>query len=96
MLVTSTPETSSMPERSVTLGTAGTEASSLLTVAAVAARLGVNRSTVYRLLQRGELAHTRVSESPRVSTTALEAYITARTSTTWRPSRRGGGEGQAV
>ena len=47
----------------------------LLTVRQVAAVLGVSKAIVYGLIERGELAHTRVVNSVRVSRGALNAYL---------------------
>jgi excisionase family DNA binding protein len=46
-----------------------------MTVAEVATRLGVSRSTVYQLCERGEIAHVRVSNAIRVPIGAIAAYI---------------------
>lgn len=46
-----------------------------MTVAEVAKHLGVSRSTVYQLCERGELAHIRVSNAVRVPTRAVIAYL---------------------
>ena len=48
---------------------------SLLTVKAVAARLGVSAATVYKLVDHGALAHVRVSNAIRVDALALEWFI---------------------
>lgn len=50
----------------------------LLTVRAVAARLGVCRATVYDLVSRGDLAHVRVSNATRIAPADLAAYVEAR------------------
>lgn len=47
----------------------------LLTVSQVAARLRVKPVTVYRLCQRGELAHLRVSNALRVEAAELERFL---------------------
>ena len=49
-----------------------------MTVAEVAKRLGVSRSTVYQLCERGELGHVRVSNAIRVPGMALAAYVRLR------------------
>ncbi|MGC4116987.1 MAG: helix-turn-helix domain-containing protein [Myxococcales bacterium] len=49
----------------------------LLTVRDVAERLGVCTATVYALVDRGELAHVRVSNAIRIEPAALEAYLVA-------------------
>jgi excisionase family DNA binding protein len=46
-----------------------------MTVAEVAKRLGVSRSTVYQLCERGELRHVRVSNAIRVPAMAVAAYL---------------------
>ena len=45
-----------------------------MTVAEVAKHLGVSRSTVYQLCERGELRHVRVSNAIRVPILALTTY----------------------
>src|SRR5262249_14825026 len=47
----------------------------LLTVRAVAARLGVSTATVYGLCARGELRHVRVSNAIRIEPAELEAFV---------------------
>jgi excisionase family DNA binding protein len=49
-----------------------------MTVAQVAERLGVCRSTVYQLCERGELRHVRVSNAIRVPGPALREYLVKR------------------
>jgi len=51
----------------------------LLTVAQVADALGVCRATIYKLCERGELAHVRVSNAIRFEYRHLEAFIAVRT-----------------
>ena len=46
-----------------------------MTVGEVAERLGVCRSTVYLLCERGELGHVRVSNAIRVPGVAVVAYL---------------------
>lgn len=46
-----------------------------MTVAEVAKHLGVSRSTVYQLCERGELPHVRVSNAIRVPSVAVLAYL---------------------
>ena len=46
-----------------------------LTVKAVAARLGVVKDTVYRLIRAGELTSLRVGRSVRIRWTDVEAYL---------------------
>lgn len=50
----------------------------LLTVREVAARLCVSTATVYKLVNGGELAHTRVANSIRLAPADLEAYLADR------------------
>jgi len=50
----------------------------LLNVRQVAERLGVHRAAVYRLAEKGELPHVRVSNAIRVVPADLEAFIAAR------------------
>ena len=52
-----------------------TNSQRLLTVGEVAKRLGVCRSTVYQLCERGELGHVRVSNAIRVPGVAIIAYL---------------------
>ncbi|WP_370642038.1 helix-turn-helix domain-containing protein [Myxococcus sp. AS-1-15] len=47
----------------------------LLTVREVAERMGVCRATVYRLCERGELPHVRISNAVRIEAEALERFI---------------------
>ena len=47
----------------------------LLTVRQVAEGLEVSTSTVYALIERGEIAHVRVSNAIRVAPTDLAAYL---------------------
>ena len=47
----------------------------LLTVAEVADVLRVSTMTVYRLIQRGELAALRVGRSYRIRASALDDYL---------------------
>jgi len=50
----------------------------LLSAPQVAELLGVSTATVYRLCERGELAHLRVSCAIRVDPAALTAFMTQR------------------
>ena len=52
----------------------------VFTVAEVAERLGVCRATVYAMVERGELAHFRVSNSVRVEERDLRKLLTRRRS----------------
>jgi integrase len=56
----------------------GVVAISLLTVARAAALLGVSAATVYKLCDRGELPHARVSNSIRIAESDLEALLRRR------------------
>jgi excisionase family DNA binding protein len=47
----------------------------LLSVQAVAARLGVSRATVYGLVARGDLPHFRISNAVRVAPADLDGYL---------------------
>jgi len=47
----------------------------LLTVRDVAQRLGLSEATVYKLVDRGELAHVRVSNLIRVERRAIDAFV---------------------
>jgi excisionase family DNA binding protein len=46
-----------------------------MTVAEVAKHLGVSRSTVYQLCERGELPHVRVSNAIRVPRAVLGSCL---------------------
>jgi len=51
------------------------EPARLLTVREVAALLAVSTPIAYSLCERGELAHTRISNSIRITPSALMAYL---------------------
>lgn len=53
----------------------GNTAGSLLTAEEVAQRLGVGRSTVFTLLNRGEIASVQIGRLRRVTEGAVEEYI---------------------
>ena len=53
----------------------------LLTVGAVAERLGVSSRTVYRYMRRGELGFVMIGRGRRVSKEALDLYIRSRSRT---------------
>jgi excisionase family DNA binding protein len=57
-----------------------TSSQEFLTVGEVAKWLGVCRSTVYQLCERGELGHVRVSNAIRVPGFAVAAYLRRRSS----------------
>jgi len=46
-------------------------------VAQVADTLGVCRATIYKLCERGDLAHVRISNSIRFEPGQVEAFIAA-------------------
>ena len=48
---------------------------SLLTVRAVAGRLGLSTATIYKLVVRGDLPHVRVSNAIRVTPADLDAFL---------------------
>ena len=52
----------------------------LLTVRAVAARLGVSRATVYKLIAQGDLPHVRLSNAIRIAPDDLDAFVLRRRS----------------
>ena len=54
-------------------------AENLLSVREVAEHLGVATYTVYRLCERGELAHVRISNAIRITPRALQDYIAKQT-----------------
>jgi excisionase family DNA binding protein len=70
------------------VGAAGiAEGERLLSVREVAGRLGVCTATVYRLVERRELGHVRVSNAIRVTLEDLVAYVQARRGPTAAPAR---------
>jgi len=50
----------------------------LLSIKEVATQLGVCRAVAYRLCERGELPHVRISNAIRVAAAALAAYLASR------------------
>jgi excisionase family DNA binding protein len=62
-----------------------------MTAAEVAAYLRIGLSTVYKLCERGELAHTKVLSTYRISETALEQYVNSRTAPVLRRRLRSTG-----
>jgi excisionase family DNA binding protein len=50
----------------------------LLTVREVARRLSVCTATIYRLCERGELAHTRVGAALRIAASDVDRYLASR------------------
>lgn len=64
----------SLPEETPDLGTGD-----LLTVNQAAARFNIGRRTIYRLVERGELAHHRVGSAIRIRPSDLEAYLEGQT-----------------
>ena len=48
---------------------------SLLSVRAVAARLGVSTATVYKVVAEGTLLHVRVSNTIRISPADVDAFV---------------------
>ena len=61
----------------------------VLDVREAAAYLAVTPGTVYRLVRRGELVHTRIGRSVRFRVADLEAYLEEQTSRSWEPNGRG-------
>ncbi|HET6412640.1 MAG TPA: helix-turn-helix domain-containing protein [Anaeromyxobacter sp.] len=61
----------------------------LLSVRAVAARLGVSTATVYGLCARGDLAHVRVSNAIRIDPDELRGFIHRRPDRASKPGRGG-------
>jgi excisionase family DNA binding protein len=55
-----------------------TNAADHLDAQRIAARLGVSRRTVYRLLEAGEIAATKVGEQWRTDEQAVSAYLSRR------------------
>ena len=63
-------------------------ATAVLDVREAAAYMAVVPETVYRLVRRGELPHTRVSKAIRFRVEDLDRYLKERTSTEWEPNKR--------
>lgn len=51
--------------------------SALLKASEVAQVLRISKSSVHRMLERGEIPHLRVGSEPRIPEAALRAYILA-------------------
>jgi excisionase family DNA binding protein len=47
----------------------------LLSVRQVAEQLSVSTATIYGLIERGELAHVRVSNAIRIEAIAIDSYL---------------------
>ncbi len=63
-------------------------ATAVLDVREAAAYLAVVPETVYRLVRRGELPHTRVGKAIRFRVEDLDHYLEKRTSRKWKPNKR--------
>jgi excisionase family DNA binding protein len=65
----------------------------LLTPAEVAVRLGLSRSKVYRMIERGELPSLRIGRAVRVPCRAFEEWLRCveRESADWTPRVVDGG-----
>ena len=59
----------------------------VLDVHEAAAYLAVKEATVYELVRRGELSHTRVARSLRFRVEDLDRFLEERTTREWRPHR---------
>ena len=58
-----------------------------------AAYLAVSRDTLRRMVQRGDLPHTRVGVALRFRVADLDAFLNKNTSRTWKPANgRGPGK----
>lgn len=67
----------------------------LLTIPQVAARLNVQRMTVYRMIKAGKIQAVRIGRLWRIRPAELEAYIQAGTVTAARATNtNGGGAGE--
>jgi excisionase family DNA binding protein len=64
-----------MPASEATIAVRPDEKGGLLTVRAVAARLGVCRATAYDLVSRGALPHVRISNAIRIAADDLAAHV---------------------
>lgn len=56
-------------------GKSATTPANLFTVQEAAERLSVSVRTVYRLIESGELPHTKIGTSVRIKPAALERYL---------------------
>lgn len=62
----------------------------VLDVHEAAAYLAVDEQTVYRLVRRGELPHTRVGRALRFRVEDLDRYLEERTSRKWKAHEKPG------
>jgi excisionase family DNA binding protein len=62
-----------------------TDASPLLDISEAAQELHVSRQTMYRIVRRGTVPHTRVGNSIRVARADLAAYLEGGRSHAWHP-----------
>jgi excisionase family DNA binding protein len=67
------------------MATADNDDRLLLRLPEVAARLGLGRTTVYDLVQRGELPVVRVGRAVRVPVGALQRWVERQTEDSGRP-----------
>ena len=51
----------------------------LLRIDAAADRLSISRATLYRMIQRGEIATIRIGSAVRIPVTALDRWLAAQT-----------------
>jgi len=67
----------------------------VLDVHEAAAYLALNKETVYRLVRRGELPHTRIGRALRFRVVDLDLYLEERTSREWKAHEGESGERKA-